>query len=62
MMMFKYIKLSLIFILGFVGIKMILHHHLEIPHAISLGVIVGFLAIGIAASMWSTRREQRTQQ
>ena len=59
MMMFKYIKFSLIFILGFVGVKMMLHHHLEIPHAISLGVIVGFLAIGILASLWSTRREQR---
>jgi tellurite resistance protein TerC len=62
MMMFKYIKFSLIFILGFVGVKMLLHHHLDIPHAISLGVIVGFLAIGIVASLWSTRREQRTQQ
>jgi tellurite resistance protein TerC len=62
MMMFKYIKFSLIFILAFVGVKMILHHHFEIPHAISLGVIVGFLVIGILASLWSTRREQRTQQ
>jgi tellurite resistance protein TerC len=62
MMMFKYIKFSLIFILGFVGVKMLLHHHLDIPHAISLGVIVGFLAIGILASLYSTRREQRTQQ
>jgi TerC family integral membrane protein len=62
MMMFKYIKFSLIFILGFVGIKMMLHHHLEIPHSISLGVIVGFLAIGILASLWSTRRERRTEQ
>jgi tellurite resistance protein TerC len=62
MMMCKYIKFSLIFILGFVGMKMILHHHLDIPHAISLGVIVGFLAIGIVASLWSTRRAQRTQQ
>ena len=61
MMMFKYIKFSLIFILAFVGVKMILHHHFEIPHAISLGVIVGFLVIGILASLWSTRREQRTQ-
>ena len=62
MTMFKYIKFSLIFILGFVGVKMMLHHHLDIPHTISLGVIVGFLAIGILASLWSTRREQRTQQ
>jgi tellurite resistance protein TerC len=57
MMMFKYIKLSLIFILAFVGVKMMLHHHLVIPHAISLGVIVGFLAIGVIASLWVSRRE-----
>lgn len=57
MVMFKYIKFSLIFILGFVGVKMMLHHHLQIPHAISLGVIVGFLAIGIIASLWVSRRE-----
>jgi tellurite resistance protein TerC len=62
MMMFRYIKFSLIFILGFVGVKMMLHHHLDIPHAVSLGVIVGFLGVGILASLWSTRRQQRTQQ
>ena len=57
MMMFKYIKFSLIFILAFVGVKMMLHHHLEIPHAISLGVIVGFLLIGILASIFVSRRQ-----
>jgi tellurite resistance protein TerC len=57
MMMFKYIKYSLIFILGFVGVKMMLHHHLEIPHVVSLGVIVAFLAIGVVASLWVSRRE-----
>lgn len=55
MRMFKYLKISLVFILGFVGVKMMLHHHLEIPHVISLGVIVGFLAIGILASLWVSR-------
>lgn len=58
MMMFKYIKLSLIFILAFVGVKMMLHHHMKIPHGVSLGVIVGFLAIGILASLWTSRRER----
>ena len=62
MVMFKYIKLSLIFILGFVGVKMILHHHVEIPHAISLGVIVGFLAIGILASLWFATRAPRRRR
>jgi tellurite resistance protein TerC len=60
MMMFKYIKFSLIFILAFVGVKMMLHHHLEIPHTVSLGVIVAFLAIGILASLWVSRREAVT--
>jgi tellurite resistance protein TerC len=36
---------------------MMLHHHLQIPHAVSLGVIVAFLAIGIIASLWVSRRE-----
>jgi tellurite resistance protein TerC len=57
MMMFKYLKLSLIFILGFVGVKMMLHHHYQIAHTVSLGVIVGFLAIGVMASLWASRRE-----
>ena len=61
MVMFKYIKISLIFILGFVGVKMMLHHHLEIPHAVSLGAIVGFLVIGIIASLMSARREGPAQ-
>jgi tellurite resistance protein TerC len=57
MLMFRYLKLSLVFILGFVGLKMMLHHHLEIPHLISLAVIVGFLAVGVLASLWVSRRE-----
>jgi hypothetical protein len=41
---------------------MMLHHHLEIPHTVSLGVIVAFLAIGILASLWVSRREAVTRQ
>jgi tellurite resistance protein TerC len=59
MVMFRYIKYSLIFILGFVGVKMMLHHHLEIPHGLSLGIIVGFLVLGILASLWMSRRERQ---
>ncbi|HKE93407.1 MAG TPA: TerC family protein [Povalibacter sp.] len=57
MVMFRYIKYSLVFILGFVGVKMLLHHHVEIPHGISLATIVAFLLIGILASIWVSRRE-----
>jgi tellurite resistance protein TerC len=50
---FRYFKHSLIFILGFVGTKMILARHIHINAAASLGVIVGILAIGILASVFA---------
>jgi tellurite resistance protein TerC len=51
MAMFHYLKLSLVFILGFIGIKLILVHHYKIPDGISLAVIVSMLAIGVLASI-----------
>ena len=47
---FKYINYSLVVILAFVGIKMIISHHVEIPEWLSLGVIVLSLAGGMLAS------------
>jgi len=60
MMMFRYLKFSLVFILGFVGVKMMLHGHVEISHLLSLGVIVGFLVLGVIASLWVSRNEGRS--
>lgn len=48
---FKYINYSLIVILGFVGMKMILTHHVDIPDWLSLAVIVVSLTVG----MWASR-------
>ena len=48
---FKYINYSLVVILGFVGVKMLLAHTVEIPEWVSLGVIVVALGAGIWASM-----------
>jgi tellurite resistance protein TerC len=59
MAMFRYLRYSLVLILGFVGIKMLLVNHVHLPNALSLAVIVGTLLAGIAASVWATRREQR---
>jgi tellurite resistance protein TerC len=60
MAMFHYLKLSLVFILGFVGVKLILVHHYKIPDLVSLAVIVGMLAIGVAASvMTKSKREHQ---
>jgi len=58
---FRYLKSSLIFILGFVGIKMILAHHVAIDALASLGIIVTILCIGIAASLLS-RNSRQTQE
>ncbi len=47
---FKYINYSLVVILAFVGVKMLISHHVDIPEWLSLGVIVLALAGGIITS------------
>jgi tellurite resistance protein TerC len=51
MALFHYLKISLVFILGFVAVKLMLHQHLVIPNSVSLLVIVSMLGIGILASI-----------
>jgi tellurite resistance protein TerC len=51
MKLFRYLKISLVFILSFVAIKLILMHHVTIPNSLSLLVIVGMLSVGILASI-----------
>ncbi len=50
---FRYFKHSLIFILGFVGAKMLLAHHVHIDALVSLMVIMSILALGILASVFA---------
>ena len=50
---FRYLKMSLVFLLAFIGVKMILLHHYPIPTEVSLAVIGGILAVGVIASMKS---------
>ncbi|QDV90656.1 Inner membrane protein alx [Phycisphaerae bacterium RAS2] len=54
---FKYLKPSLVFVLAYVGVKMLVSHHYHIPTAFSLAVIIGILAVGIIASVISSKRE-----
>jgi len=54
---FLYLKTSLVFILAFVGMKMLLSHHYPIPTAVSLAMIAGILVVGVAASILVSRRE-----
>jgi len=54
---FKYISYSLIVILAFVGVKMLLSHHVDIPDWLSLGVILLSLGSGIIASKLIKQKE-----
>lgn len=54
---FKYVKYSLVFILIFVGIKMILVNHFKFPPYVSLIFILGALSIGILTSLISGKED-----
>lgn len=54
---FRYLKTSLVFILAFVGIKMILSHHIPIDSLVSLAVVVGILAVGVVASLVAVKKK-----
>lgn len=51
---FKYLKPALVFILFFVGVKMILGPHVHLPEWLSLAVVVVALAAGILVSIFSS--------
>lgn len=56
---FRYLKPSLIFLLGFIGVKMLLSHYFVIPTLPSLAIIGGILAIGVLASLYSDWQGRR---
>ncbi|HVP11187.1 MAG TPA: TerC family protein [Phycisphaerae bacterium] len=55
---FQYMKISLVFVLGYVGVKMLLSFRYHIPALVSLCVICGLLLTGILASVIAARRNQ----
>jgi len=48
---FRYLKSSLVFLLAYIGVKMLLVHHYPIPTGVSLSIIGGILAVGVLASV-----------
>lgn len=54
---FRYLKSSLVFVLGFVGVKMLLSHHYPIPTPVSLVTISVVLSIGVLASIVGSHRD-----
>ena len=59
---FHYMKQSLIFLLGFIGVKMLLTHHVEIPISISLAFIAGILAVGVLASVLGSKKTEESEE
>jgi tellurite resistance protein TerC len=55
---FKFIKMSLVFVLGFVGVKMLLIHHYQFETWVSLSVILGLLLIGVLASIYNNYKHK----
>lgn len=54
---FHYLKYSVFAILLYIGIKLILMHHYDIPEWLSLGVIIVSLAIGVIVSLIHQKKE-----
>jgi tellurite resistance protein TerC len=58
---FIYLRTGLSFVLGFVGIKMIIADYVPLPRILSLGVIVLILAVTIAVSMLKTKNRDAAE-
>ncbi len=54
---FRYLKMGLVFILAYVGVKMLLSHHHPIPTGVSLVVIAGMLLVAVLASVLGAQRD-----
>ncbi|PYI74408.1 MAG: hypothetical protein DMF01_10460 [Verrucomicrobia bacterium] len=54
---FVYLRTGLAFVLGFVGIKMILVDYFPIPRSLSLGIIVVILTLTMGISMLKTQNQ-----
>jgi tellurite resistance protein TerC len=48
---FRYLKLSLVFLLAFIGAKMTASHYVELRSSVTLSVVAGILGVGALASL-----------
>lgn len=55
---FRYLRISLVFLLGYIGVKMMLSHVYPIPTLFSLAVICGILGIGVLASLYAAWKDK----
>lgn len=50
---FRYVRTALIFVLTFIGVKMIIEGWYDIPTGVSLAVVGGLIAVGLVSSLLS---------
>ncbi len=55
---FRYLREGLAVVLGLIGVKMLVEHHLVIPIPVALAVVAGVLAGSIGLSLVADRRER----
>ncbi len=53
----RYLTVSLVFLLVYVGVKMILAHHYPIPNHVSLIMIAAILGVGVLASIIAGKKD-----
>lgn len=54
---FVFLKFGLAFVLGFIGIKMLIMHWVHIPVGVSLSVVFGALGVSVLTSLMYNRRK-----
>ena len=54
---FRYLKQSLVFVLAYVGIKMMASNHYHISNGASMAFILGILSVGIIASILGSKKD-----
>lgn len=59
---FRYLKVSLVFILAYVAVKMMLVHHYPIPIPVTLALIGGILMVGIGASVLAAAKDDHGRE
>jgi tellurite resistance protein TerC len=59
---FRYLNRGLAVILAFVGVKMLIVEWFHVPTWVSLAVIAVVLAVTVAASLGSERRERQREE
>ena len=55
---FKYVKAALVFVLAFIGVKMLLAHFYHLDPYVSLSAIIAMLCVGVLASVVADRRQK----